>query len=134
MGIFETGNEFGRQRERIFAAVRVYAAAYPFPCGPAPKVQHCRLRCAAGWKRIASAAFHFFFLDPASRSRMSDANEKTAKMHQEVSSPFPFLLATGTVDFSFWPCLDADLALPIWHYALHSMFCVFSVKNYLNIN
>jgi hypothetical protein len=37
--------------------------------------------------RISS--FSFFFLDPASRSRMSDANEKTAKMHQEVSSPFP---------------------------------------------
>jgi hypothetical protein len=54
---------------------------------------------------------------------MSDANEKTAKMHQEVSSPFPFLLATGTVDFSFWPCLDADSALPIWHYALHRAFC-----------
>jgi hypothetical protein len=65
----------------------------------------------------------FFFFYPASRSRMSDANEKTAKMHQEVSSPFPFLLATGTVDFSFWPCLDADSALPIWHYALHSTFC-----------
>ena len=92
-GIFATGKEFGRapKRENI-RRVRVYAAAYPFSMRSRSSIAGC----AAGWKRIASAASFFFC------SRVSDANEKTAKMHQEVSSPFPFLLAPGTVDFSFF--------------------------------
>jgi len=85
-------NSAARQRERIFAASGFMPRHIHFPCGPGPALPAAPPGGSASHQQL-----HFFF-----GSRVSDANEKTAKMHQEVSSPFPFLLAPGTVDFSFF--------------------------------